>query len=47
MGRKFERVSIAAGQNDREILSPLQFTGVMNASLQEETTEYIRTCSHK
>ena len=24
-GRKFERVSIVAGQNGREILSPLQF----------------------
>ena len=35
-GRKFERVSIVAGQNGREILSPLQFTGVMNAMLFEE-----------
>ncbi len=34
--RKIERVSIVAWQNGREILSPLQFTGVMKAMLFEE-----------
>ena len=35
-GRKFERVSIVAGQNGREIISPIQFTGVMNSNSFEE-----------